>query len=299
MNFPAVFPPPRLRGVLLNTALALLLGGGVATCFILAFSQPIGSRFVLLLLVASLLCLPLGMVIYRLYALLNAHYTIERDGLRLRWGLRAEDIPILDVEWVRPASELVLSLPRPFLSWPGALLGSIRTADLGQVEFLAAESRTLLLVATPQKIYALSPADPGGFTRAFRRTTEMGSLLPITSYSTRPAAYITHVWQDRAARILTAAGLVLAVLLFVAVGLGVGGRATISLGFGPDRQPLEPVPAVQVMLLPVLAALGYAADLVGGLFFYRRTELRPLAYLLWAGGVTTPLAFILAAFFIL
>jgi hypothetical protein len=299
MNFPAVFLPPRQRGLLLNAASAVLLGLVTTACFTTAFNQPVGSSFVLLLLIAALLCLPLVLILYRIYALLSASYTIERDGLRLRWGLRAEDIPIPEVEWVRPASDLALPLPKPIFSWPGALIGSVRTTDLGLVEFLAAENRTLLLVATSTKIYAVSPADPGGFTSAFRRTTEMGSLLPIQSYSTRPAAYVTHVWQDRAARILTSAGLGLAVILFVAVSLGIGGRATIPLGFGPDRQPLEPVPAVQVLLLPVLAGLAYAADLILGFFFYRREERRPLAYLLWAGGVITPLTFLIAAFFIL
>jgi hypothetical protein len=56
---------------------------------------------------------------------------------------------------------------------------------------------------------------------------------------------------------------------------------------------------VQVLLLPVLAGLAYAADLILGFFFYRQEERRPLAYLLWAGGVITPLAFLIAAFFIL
>ena len=299
MIFPAVFPPPRQRGLLLNAVAVLLFGLAAAICFMNAFNQPVGGNFVLLLLVASLLCVPFVLILYRIYALLSASYTIERDGLRLRWGLRAEDIPISEVEWVRPASDLALPLPRPFLSWPGALIGSIRTSDLGVIEFLASENRTLLLVATEAKIYAVSPADPGGFSAAFRRTTELGSLLPIPSYSTRPAAYVTHVWQDRAARILTAAGLLLAVILFVAVSLGIGGRASIALGFGPDRRPLDPVPAVQVLLLPVLAGLAYTADLILGFFFYRQEERRPLAYLLWAGGVITPLAFLIAAFFIL
>jgi len=45
-------------------------------------------------------------------------------GLRLRWGLRAEDIPLPEIEWIRPASDLGFHLPKPFLSMPGALLGA-------------------------------------------------------------------------------------------------------------------------------------------------------------------------------
>lgn len=294
-----VFLPPRRRGLLINTAALLILGGVVGGCLAFALHLPVGGGFALLLLLAGLLCAPLGLVLYRIYGLINASYTFERDGLRLRWGLRAEDIPIPEIEWIRPASDLVLPLNNPLIAWPGALVGGVNVPDLGPVEFLASERETLLLVATPAKIYAVSPANPGGFTRAFRDMTEMGSLAPLPSFSTRPAAYARTVWRNRAARILTGAGLGLVVLLLVAVSLGIGSRQTVGLGFGPDRKPLDPVPAAQALLLPVLGGLAFALDLVLGFLLYRREGSRAVAYLLWIGGILTPLMFLVAAFFIL
>ena len=299
MDPSSVFLPPRRKGLLLDAAALVILGGGLAGCLAAASRMAMGGGLALVLLLAGLLCLPFGLALYRLYALATAAYTFERDGLRLRWGLRAEDIPIPVIEWVRPASDLVLPLPRPRISWPGALVGSVNVPDLGPVEYLASDYDTLLLVATPARIYAVSPADPNAFTRTFRRMTELGSLAPLPSYSARPAAYVRSVWQDRVARILIAAGLGLALLLLVAVSLGIGSRATVSLGFGPDRAPLEATPAAQALLLPALGGLAFGLDLGLGLLFYRRVGGHEIAYLLWAGGILTPLMFLIAAFYIL
>ena len=297
MAAPYIFLPSRRRGLLLNSGAALLLAGGAAICIDYGLTQPTASRLTLFLLIGLLICLPLAWLLYCIYALLNASYTLEREGLRLRWGLRAEDIPIPEIEWVRPASDLVLPLPLPRLAWIGALTGLVNVPDLGPVEFLASERRTMLLVATPSKIYAISPADPGAFSIAFRHATELGSLAPLRSFSARPAAYISHVWDDRAARILFAAGIALLLFIFVFSGMGINQNVGAALGALPDSKTQVSGPAVQALLLPLMAAAAFGANLVLGLALYRRTETHAIAYLLWAGGAIVPLIFLIGTFF--
>ncbi len=290
----ADFAPARRTGLILHILAALLLGSGSGLAVFFATQQRVGANFVLMILAAVVLFLPLPLVLYRGYALLTARYSVDRDGLKLRWGLRAEDIPLPEIEWLRPASDLAYELPVPRLSWPGALLGVIQTRDLGPVEYLASARRGLLLVATPQRVFAISPADTTGFARAFRSATEMGSLAPIQSFSAKPVAFLLRVWGDRAARSLVLAGFALAAALFVLVSLTIPTRASVSLGFDAAGQPLESGPPAALLLLPVLAIFAFVADLVGGLFFYRREDQRPVAYLLWAGSVITPVMLILA-----
>jgi hypothetical protein len=294
-----MFPPSRRRGLFIQISATLVLLAAAWGCLELGLSQPVGSGLILFLLAGSLLAAPVPVLLYRTYALLNSGYSIERDGLRLRWGLRAEDIPLPEIEWVRPASDLVLPLRNPFFSWPGALLGAVHVPDLGPVEFLASERSGLLLVATPSRIYAISPADRNGFLKSFRHTIELGSLEPLPSFSTRPTAFLNRVWEDRLARWLMVGGLVLSLMVFLSVALGLGGRAQISLGFAPDRSPLEPVPSAQVLLLPILASLSFALDLGLGFYFYRRDERRPIAYMLWGSGLAVPIVFLIATWFIL
>lgn len=293
------FYPPLRRGLIVHAAGVMILGMLSASSLMVALRQAVGGYFILLLLLSLLFFVPFALMLYRGYALLRARYLIEREGLRLRWGLRAEDIPISQVEWVRPVSDLPYRLRLPLLSWPGALLGSVNVRDLGPVEFLAAEVETLLLVATPQHIYAISPSDPKEFMRAFRGSIELGSIDPLPSLSVQPAAYLQTIWADRLARWMIGVGIGLVGLLFVMVSLAIPTRAAVSLGFTPAGEPIAPVPAQQLLLLAVLGAFAVVVDVLGGLFFYRQPDGRLVAYLLWGAGMLTPVLLLLAVGMIL
>jgi hypothetical protein len=299
MSEALAFRPPRQRGILFHSTMILALGSTSVLAFLVGMNQQSPRNFVLLLILSLLLFAPLPWIVYRIYALIRAHYRLERDGLRLRWGLRAEDIPLPEVEWVRRSEDLAASLPIPPLSWPGAMLGMVNTADLGPVEYMASTARSLVLIATPGRVYAISPEDPQAFLYNFQRTLEMGSLTPLPSSSVLPAAYLTQIWRDRLARIFLMSGAALTVLLFVAVSLIIPGRALASLGFSPAGAPLSPVPSAQLLLLPILGAFMFLVDLATGLFFYRRQQHRVIAYIVWASSVAASLLLGAALLFIL
>lgn len=287
-----LFAPPRRRGLMFHIA----LGVGLAALSVLAFAYGIslesGSYFVLLLLLSLLLFAPLPLVIYRAYALARATYRLERDGIRLRWGLRAEDIPLPRIEWVRPAADLTMNLPLPRLSTPGAVLGSVHVPNLGPVEFMASSADDLLLIATDERVYAISPEDSEGFLRAFGQTMELGSLTPLSSVSVLPAAYLSSIWADTTARTILIIGLLLTLLLFGGVG------ALIPLQT-PDSPAAASGSPTQMLLLPILSAFIYVVDFATGLFFYRRDETRLIAYLVWFAGVLSSLLFLIGAAYIM
>jgi len=290
-----VFLPPRRSGLIVHTALSSLFLGGSAFAFWSAVRIGEGGYFVLFLMLALTL-LPLSaLTVYRGYALLRAAYFLERNGLRIRWGLRMEDIPLNEIDWLRTAGALKL----PFAALPGAVLGSRHQAELGEVEFLAADARRLLLVGTVRGVFAISPADPSAFIGAFRRVAEMGSLEMLKPFSARPAMYLRTVWNDRTARWLTLTGLGSTLALFTLAALAIPQRESVSLGFDMRGMPHEPLPAVQLLLLPTLAALIWGMDVLLGLYLYRSPRRRPVAYLLWAGGALTPLLLLGALAFIL
>ncbi|MHB0923762.1 MAG: PH domain-containing protein [Bellilinea sp.] len=296
---PVTFLPPRRRALFLHALAAVGFLTGSVINFILALQQQGTGIFVVLLLVSLALFIPLPVVSYRAYALYTASYSLERDGLRIRWGLRAEDIPLPEIEWVRPASDLGFRLPLPPLSFPGAIIGLRQVEELGKVEFLASATQSMLLLATPNKVYAISPEDTRGFVRTFQLAIEMGSITPLTAYSAEPAAFARRVWDDRPARAFLIAGLILTIALLVLIGLTIPGRTTVSLGFDAQGLPLEPVPAQQLLLLAVLGIFAFIANLSAGLFFYRRSADRPVAFILWISSAFTPTLLILATILIL
>jgi len=293
-----VFYPPLRTGLIVHGAALLVLLGGSAFCLWSSVQQQVTSNFALLLIASFVLFTPVPLVIYRLYALLRAEYILERDGLRIRWGLRAEDIPMLEIEWVRPAYDLVFDLPLPRMQMPGAIFGAASVPEIGEVEFIAADLHCLVLVATSRKVYAVSPSDPQVFVQAFERAFEMGSLSPFPYRSVLATSFLAGVWKDRWARSLILLGLFFSLLLFLWVSLAIPGRSGISLGFSSTGKPLPLVPPDRLFLLPVLGGFIFITDLVAGFFLYRRAEYRSLAYLVWGSSVISPVLLILAAIFI-
>lgn len=293
------FNPPRRRGLFLHLGVGLLLVAGAAGGLYFALGEQAGTYFVLFLVLGVLSMLPLPLVLYRGYALLRAGYWLERDGLRLRWGLRSEDIPLNMVEWVRPAAELGIAMSLPPFSVPGAILGKQEIADLGTVEFLAAEQESMLVVATAYKAFAISPANVKTFLKAYHQVAEMGSLNPIAQGSIVPAVFIRQVWSDRITRVLLLAGLSLTVILFLVVAIAIPNLQTVNLGFTPQGLPADPVNPVRLLLLPILAAMIFFINAIGGFYFYRKDDLNAVAYLLLGAGVVVPGLLLLAVVFIL
>jgi hypothetical protein len=293
------YPPPKQIGLLVHTLLMLIMiglaGWGIWN---LTFAQ-VGPNYAIFLLDTLLALVPLPLFLYRAYALMRADYILDRDSLELRWGLRDEDIPLTDIEWLRPASDLTTPLRLPWLPIPGAVLGMRRHPDLGVVEFLAADSKNLVLVATSKRVYAISPTNAARFAQTFARTIEMGSLLPAEAKSVYPSFIFSGAWENALVRFLWLAGLFLNVGLAVWVILTIPSLNQVSLGFGPSGAALPPSPATQLILLPIISSFLFLVGLFAGMYFYRWETHRVLAVIIWASSALTGLLFLMAVLFII
>lgn len=295
---PAVFDPPRRAGLVFQGSATVILATAASFTLTVALRSPVGLDFLVGVVLATIFASPLPLLLYRIFALLRGYYSLDRDGLRLHWGLRVEEIPLPEIEWIRPAKELGMRLPLPLLVWTGAVLGRRVVENLGPVEFIASDLSKLLLVATSQQIFVISPQETSRFLRAFQDVNELGSLSPISAQSVFPASLLGQVWADRASRALLIASILLGIILLIWVGLAIPSHASLPLGFLPDGQPGEGGPPERLLLLPVLEGLILAVDLIGGLFFYRRPGQRPLSYLLWGSAALTGFIFLLAVGYI-
>jgi Bacterial PH domain len=255
------FPPAKRFGLIVHGITILTLAAVSAWGFWNLARTQMGPMFVNYLLTGVLSFAPIPFLAYRAYALLRADYYIDRDSLAMLWGLRVEDIPLSDVEWVRPASDLTHPLSLPHLRLPGAILGTRRHADLGLVEFIASDSRNIILVATAKRVFAISPKD----------------------------ALVRFIWVS---------GLLLNIGLIIWVGLLIPSLGQISLGFSPFGTPLEPVPSIRLILLPLLSGLLFIAGWLAGLYFYRWDRQRMLSTVIWISSAFSALLFLVAVLFI-
>ena len=261
--------------------------------------QPLGLLPTVYIVVGAMALTLLPLLVYRLYALARANYRLDREKLILTWGLRVEQIPVSEIEWVRPMASLVGPLPLPVFRLPGSVLGLRRHTDLGEVEYLASDSHNLLLVATSKKTFAISPEDSTQFMQDVQRAIEMGSLTPAARSSVFPSFVVAQAWDSLLARFLWLAGLLLNIGLLAWVGIQAPSVKSISLGFLPSGQARPPSPGLWLILLPVVSIAFYLIGWVVGLIIYRRPDRQPLAFVLWVNGVITSLLFLLSVLFIL
>lgn len=332
MNAVRHFYPPRRFGLIFQAGALLLLLAASGLGLWQASAASIGPTFLVYLLPALVSAPVIFLLAYRSYALLAASYQLERDGLRLKWGLRSEQIPSDALDWIGLARDFPQPLPLPRLSWPGAILGLRRLPDGRTAEYLASRSRDLVLIVAGERLFLISPSDPVAFLQAFHRLAELGSLSPLAWRSDYPGFLLQRVWQSRLARSLLLAGLILNLAAFAWVSLAVPGIPVITLGFAPGR---DAVPSVRLLLLPIISVFFYVLDLAAGLYFFRRgdavfskegadtgaaaslSERLPaaaarwlrlfsplpipgwlLAYLLWSGGALSSAIFLLAVLLI-
>ncbi len=292
------FPPPRQRGLVIHIALITLLVITAGVSFWQVFQTPVGIAFAIYIVLFLASAIPLPVLAYRLYALGRANYQLDRNILRLMWGMRIEEIPISEIEWLRPVHGLVAPLALPLFRLPGGILGLTRQADIGEVEFLASDAGNLLLVATPRRVFAISPENPAAFAAAFQKIIEMGSLTPGKGRSEFPSFVVGRAWEGAWVRFLWLAGLALNIASLVWVSVLIPTSQQVPLGFGPGGAPLEAVPAAQLILLPLLSIVLFAVGWLAGVFFYRRADQQILSLTLWASGTLTSLFFLLAIYFI-
>jgi hypothetical protein len=292
------YPPHRLGLIVQITAILLFLA--LAILGIRQATQtPIGLEFLLYLIPVFLAFGLIPLIGYRAYALWRASYLLERDGIYLRWGLREEIIPMDVVKWVRSSQDFETGLPRPWLRWPGAVLGVRKLPDGTRVEYLAAQTSQLILVSTADQVFAISPSNQEEFMLAYHRFAELGSLTPLATRSVYPASLLRRVWASPVARYLLLVGLLASLLLLVLVSLYVPSLSTISLWLNQDGSPSEMLPAVYLLLLPVLNGAFFFTNALLGLYLFRSYERRILAYLLWGSGIFTAFLFFIAVVLII
>jgi hypothetical protein len=300
MNNPKTghFPPAKRSGITLHAIFIITLTTISIWGFWNLTSELVGPSYVTYLLLALISFAPIPFFGYSAYALLRADYYIDRDSLAAIWGLRVEDIPLTDIEWMRPATDLTNPLLLPRIRLPGAVLGTRRHPDLGLVEFIASDTKNLILIATSKRVYAISPENPAALVQTFARATELGSLTPAKPVSVYPSFIITQAWETPLARFLWMSGLFLNLGLVVWVGILIPSLSQIPFGFDALGTPNEVASSSQLILLPLVSALMYVIGIIAGLYFYRWEDHRLLAFIVWISSTLCATLFLVAVLFL-
>lgn len=246
-----------------------------------------------LVVVASLPLL--AILAYQTASCLTLRYTLDRNGLFIRWVGNALTIPIGDIQRLIPGRRLGGPVVRRRgLRWPGHERGEGSVPGIGRVQFLATwPLMSQILVITAGQTLAISPRDPAAFMEAFQARKELGPnrlLEPLVE----SARWLTWpLWVDRVA------GVLLGAAVFVNLGLFAYLCARfprldvqLPLHFTSQGQADRIGTKGELFALPIIGLIILGTNLVLGLFLYRRE--RAGAYLLWGAAAAAQLLFWLA-----
>src|SRR3990172_7325284 len=114
----------------------------------------------------------------------------------------------------------------------------------------------------------------------------------IPAFKINPAVHNTT-------RVLWTAGLILNAGILVWVSFLVPKLSEIPLGFISPGIPRNIVPGVQLFLLPIISILFFFTSWLTGVYFYRRSPSRTLAFLTWGFADFSSVLFVLAILFII
>ena len=283
--------PSIQRGAIIHLVILLILLAASGYLLWLALFQQTQGIFILYLIASILVFLPFPFFLYRLISLLRAKYTLSRDGVSIQWGLRTEDIPITEIEWIRLPDDLAIKLPLPRIIFPGAVVGTRKHRDLGIIEYIASDLNQLILIATKDRIFAISPRNIKAFEDDFHRSAEMGSITPIKKQSSQPQFIVASLMSDKAVRAFLLSSAFLSLLLLVAVSFITPIRATVPLGLeavGIDREESS---SERLILLPLLSLFIFFVDFGFGSYLFRKKGFRNAAYIVFASALILPISF--------
>ena len=290
------FFPPRRNGFILHFSMLLTFIVGSFWLFNQASRTPIGPLFAIYMLVIFLLAAAIPFLFYRLYSLLRSSYAFRPGILRLTWGLREEEIPLVNINWISMATSLEYRIPFPLLRWPGSILGIRRMDRRSDIEFMASQREGLVVIETSRHLYAISPEDPEAFMQAFQRASETGYFDPIRGQSVRPTTIVETAWQNRRARSLIAGSFLFGLAFAGWIILYVQPQANVLYTLGNTSRIVN---GTQIILLPVLNGFYYFFNLLVGLFFFRREETQTLSYLLWISSVAATAFFFVSVYLLI
>lgn len=200
------FRPNRTLGMLTGgvaSALALALA---AALVVRGLTLPVSGGVVALYAVAALL-LALGLAFaYWTYCCATLRYTVDRNGIVIRWGDVRQVVPMGKIERIVPGREAPAPRLRG-LSWFGHHAGTGEVDGLGRVICYSthASPDELLYVVTPEATYALSVHDHVAFGDALQTQQRLGSLIALPQGVQRSALAAQAFWLDRVAQTMAVA----------------------------------------------------------------------------------------------
>ena len=286
------FSPPKGRSLIINGLVAALLVAAILFFLIYGSMTGQGWLSIVFIVVGLLLLVPLALVVYRIIAIATTVYSLNRDALEVKWGLRRELIPMSEIEWVHPVSDFETPLPLRFTLIRGSYYGETSIKGLGKTLFVASLPDLMVLIKLSQAYLVVSPQEKMAFVETYKQLAQLGSLQQIQPHSENLGMLWQRVMNDKVARRLLIGGAVSFLLLLITAGVIVGLLRQIVW------VSLETVSSSRLFLLALIGLFFSLTNTLTGLILYlQERTAKTIVYLIWGWSILINIILTLAMVF--
>ena len=270
------FSPPKSRSLIINGLIAALLVAAILFFLISGSLTGQGWLAIIFIGVGLLLLIPLTLAIYRIITISTTVYSLTREALEVKWGLRRELIPMAEIEWVHPVSDFETPLPLGFTLIRGSYYGETNIKGLGKTVFAATAPDQMVLVKLSQAYLVISPDDKLTFTDTYKQLSQQGSLQQIQPESEDLRMLWQRVMNDRYAMRSLLGGAISFLVLILSTAIIVGLLQQVVW------VSMEVVPSSRLFLLALIGLFFSILNTLTGLFLYLQERTgKVVVYLLW------------------
>ncbi|MEM7344941.1 MAG: PH domain-containing protein [Chloroflexota bacterium] len=240
-----------------------------------------GPKFVYSLLILASLGIALYFAYYA-YAYAQLRYRLDRNGLRIYWGLSTIQIPITTIQEVYPSSPALL--PDRFILGipiPGWWVGKRE-----QTTFFASSLTTAVLIRTGNDDFVISPIGREQFVDAWQKRQSFGATQVWSQTYLAPFPFDLGLWADRLGQRLFVGGILFYLILIGTIFVQYPTLAATS-PLSVFEQSTSSMSQSQILFLAVMATATFLINSGLGIFWHKQEAVA--SYLLWTVAIIVQL----------
>ena len=286
------FSPPKGKSLAINGVVTAILIAVILFLLISGSMSVQGWLSILFIGVGLLLLIPLALAIYRIITIATTVYSLNRDTLEVKWGLRRELIPMREIAWIHPVSDFETPLPLGFTLVKGSYYGERTVNGLGKTLFVATAPDQMVLIKLSEAYLVISPEEITSFIESWKQFSQLGSLQQIEPESENLRMLWRRLMDDILAKRLLLGVAISFLVLLVSTAIIVGLLQQVVW------VSMEPVPSPRLFLLPLISLFFNVLNILTGLFLYlqERTS-KTVVYLILGWSILINVIMTLAMIF--
>ena len=290
------FHPPRALGLTIGACLTLW-STGITILFInFAVSEYFSVTTIIFLSFA--LCMGLVTIFFAKwnYSLVTMEYSLDRNGVVIKWGETIQIIALDSIKSIIPASSA--GLPKiSGISWPGNYIGNGKLAKIGNIQCYLTEKQSdkVIYLVTEKNTYGISIENPRKFAQEVQLRKNLGQLIPLESHAQRTPNFWGSLSMDKYLQYLLPLSFLSGFLmwLFFAIQFqGLPNQINVHFPLYVQQEIINFKSKNSLFVLPQAASIIFLCNLAMAFFLYKTTKF--VSYLFLLTIIIVNLSFIVA-----